>query len=67
MPALVMLVLMLLRLVLFSIRFIILFYSKQFSDALSYRKGMLASAETIEVVAKALQEHHVTTTVIDPV
>lgn len=28
---------------------------------------MLASAETIEVVAKAIQEHHVTTTVIDPV
>jgi hydroxymethylpyrimidine/phosphomethylpyrimidine kinase len=28
---------------------------------------MLASAETIEVVAKSLQEHGVTTTVIDPV
>jgi hydroxymethylpyrimidine/phosphomethylpyrimidine kinase len=28
---------------------------------------MLASAETIEVVAKALLDHHVTTTVIDPV
>ena len=29
--------------------------------------GMLASAETIKVVAKALTDHHVTTTVIDPV
>jgi hydroxymethylpyrimidine/phosphomethylpyrimidine kinase len=28
---------------------------------------MLASAETIEVVAKSFQEHHVTTTVVDPV
>lgn len=28
---------------------------------------MLTSAETIEVVAKSLQEHHVTSTVIDPV
>ena len=28
---------------------------------------MLTSAETIKVVAKALHEHHVTITVIDPV
>jgi hydroxymethylpyrimidine/phosphomethylpyrimidine kinase len=28
---------------------------------------MLASAETIEVVAKSLKEHHVKTTIIDPV
>ena len=29
--------------------------------------GMLASAETIRVVARALQEHHVKLTVVDPV
>jgi hydroxymethylpyrimidine/phosphomethylpyrimidine kinase len=28
---------------------------------------MLASAETIRVVARALQEHHVKLTVVDPV
>jgi hypothetical protein len=30
-------------------------------------KGMLASTETIRVVARALQEHHVMVTVVDPV
>jgi hydroxymethylpyrimidine/phosphomethylpyrimidine kinase len=30
-------------------------------------KGMLASAETIKAVAESLQEHHVMTTVVDPV
>ncbi len=30
-------------------------------------EGMLASAETIKVVAGSLREHHVTITVVDPV
>lgn len=30
-------------------------------------EGMLASAETIRIVARALQEHHVMLTVVDPV
>ncbi|CZT05909.1 hypothetical protein WAI453_005322 [Rhynchosporium graminicola] len=31
------------------------------------KTGMLASAETIKVVAEALRDHHVVTTIIDPV
>jgi hydroxymethylpyrimidine/phosphomethylpyrimidine kinase / thiaminase len=30
-------------------------------------EGMLASIETIKAVARALQDHHVMTTVVDPV
>lgn len=30
-------------------------------------EGMLASTETIRVVARALQDHHVKMTVVDPV
>jgi hydroxymethylpyrimidine/phosphomethylpyrimidine kinase len=38
-----------------------------FSQVLILDKGMLASAETIKVVAECLREWDVKTTVIDPV
>lgn len=31
------------------------------------QKGMLASPETVRVVAKALRDHHIALTVVDPV
>lgn len=41
--------------------------ARMFSTSLLTDEGMLASAETIRVVARSLHNHHVTTTVVDPV
>ena len=37
------------------------------SDFLHHHKGMLASADTVKVVAEAFRHHHITQSVVDPV